>query len=104
MAKSMSHLDWTDVAMMTGALEALHTCRVEWTVTARGQGHNGGLHVTMDGVFSVLPGSDLPKRVGVTGDWPSGYARSFEGLVYNLLWQLDYAIGRAYEQMELPGA
>jgi hypothetical protein len=47
----------------------------------------------------VLPGSDLPKVVSVHMNWPSKAAATFDGLCYNLLWQLDYAIQQAYEQM-----
>jgi hypothetical protein len=32
-------------------------------------------------------------------NWPSKAAATFDGLCYNLLWQLDYAIQQAYEQM-----
>lgn len=86
---------------MVAALEELHTCRVNVVFTTRGGGHNGGMHIAVDAVFNVLPGSDLPKTVSVNAEWPSKKARSEMGLVYNLLWQLDYAIGQAYEQMTL---
>jgi hypothetical protein len=101
MGKSTSQLDWTDVAMMTGAIEGLHTCRVEWHATTAGQGHNGSFHIACSATFTTLPGSDLPKVVVVNAVWPSAKARTFEGLWYNLLWQLDYAISQAYEQMGL---
>jgi hypothetical protein len=101
---SSNGIDVTDVGMMVSALESLHTTRVVIQITTRGAGHNGGLHIGVDALFNVLPGSDLPKVVSVNADWPSTKARSFLGLMYNLLWQLDYAIQQAYEQMPLPGA
>jgi hypothetical protein len=49
--------------------------------------------------FAVLPGSDLPKVVEVWAEWPTTKAKTELGLIYNLVWQLDYAIQQAYEQM-----
>lgn len=101
---SSSGIDWTDVMAMAGAIEELHTCVVSVVFTTAGKGLNGGMHIDVNALFAVLPGSDLPKSVSVTADWPSRKARSVMGLVYNLFWQLDYAIGQAYEQMPLPKA
>jgi len=84
---------------MTGAVEAMHQCRVVWTVTTRGEAHIGGITIDCVAVFSTLPGSDLPKEVKVTHNWPTKVAANMAGLWYNLLWQLDYAIQQAYEQM-----
>ncbi len=86
---------------MVAALESLHTCRVSIRLTTLGRGHNGGGLICVDAHFDVLPGSNLPPTVSVNAEWPSKKARSEWGLVYNLLWQLDYAIGQAYEQMTL---
>ncbi len=98
---SSGQIAWTDIMAMAAAMESLHTCVVSVVFTTRGQGHNGGMHIDVSAAFNVLPGSDLPKDVSVNADWPSGKARSEMGLVYNLMWQLDYAIGQAYEQMTL---
>jgi len=98
---SSGSIAWTDIMAMAGAIESLHSCRVDVVFTTLGQGHNGGMHIVVNARFDVLPGSDLPKIVSVDADWPSGKARSEVGLVYNLFWQLDYAIGQAYEQMTL---
>lgn len=101
MAERTTSLDWTDVAMMMSAISTMHTCRVEWTATTVGKGHSGHMHISLWATFDVVPNSDLPRIVSVSGQWPSSQARSFEGLIYNLLWQLDYAIGQAYEQMTI---
>lgn len=99
MGKYSTGLDWSAVMAMAGALESTHTCRVELTVTTRGQAHNGSMHLVIKALFDTLPGSDLPKAVEVRSDYPTSKCKTVEGLVYNLLWQLDYAIGQAYEQM-----
>lgn len=101
MGKYSTGIDWTTVAAMIGAIEAMHTCRVALTVTTRGQAHNGSLTFVLEAQFNTLPGSDLPKVVKVEHHWPSNAARTVEGLVYNLCWQLDYAIQQAYEQMTI---
>lgn len=101
MGKYGTGIGMTDVAAMMKAVEAMHTCHVEFTVQTRGMGVDGSLRIECAAVFDVLPGSDLPKRVGVEHFWPSKAVSTYDGLCYNLLWQLDYAIQQAYEQMPL---
>lgn len=91
----------TDVAAMMKAVEAMHTCRVEYRVQTVGKEVSGRMHIDCEANFDVLPGSDLPKVVRVGMDWPNKAAATFDGLCYNLLWQLDYAIQQAYEQMTI---
>lgn len=94
----------TDVAAMMKAIEGMHTCRVEFRVLTSGKGVNGSMLIVCAASFELLPGSTLPKEVHVEHVWPSAAASTFDGLCYNLLWQLDFAIQKAYEQMILPGA
>lgn len=101
MGKSMSGIGMTDVAAMMKAIEALHSCDVEFRVRTRSKQPGGSLVIDLAAVFHTLPGSDLPGRVAVENVWPSKAASTFDGLCYNLLWQLDYAIQQAYEQMPL---
>lgn len=101
MGKFTTGIGLTDGIAMMGAIEALHECRVVLTVTPRGQGHNGIASIELGATFATLPGSDLPKVVKVEHKWPSRANATFEGLLYNLCWQLDYAIQQAYEQMPL---
>lgn len=101
MGKYSSGIGMTDAVAMMGAIEAMHECRVELIGTTRGQAHNGSMHVVLRATFNVLPGSELPVVVAVEHTWPSRAAASFEGLLYNLCWQLDYAIQKAYEQMTI---
>jgi len=101
MGKYTSGVGVTEAIAMMGAIEAMHECRVKLTVTTRGQAHNGGAQIALEATFPVIPGSDLPKVVEVTHVWPTRAVSTFEGLFYNLCWQLDYAIQQAYEQMPL---
>lgn len=91
----------TDVAAMMKAIEALHSARVEFRVRTLGKDVSGRMRIDCVAAFDVLPGSSLPVEVGVGMDWPNKAAATFDGLCYNLLWQLDYAIQKAYEQMPL---
>jgi len=101
MGKYGTGIGMTDVGAMMKAIEAMHSCRVEFRVQTAGKDVSGSMHIVCEASFDVLPGSDLPKLVGVEHTWPSSAARTFDGLCYNLLWQLDYAIQKAYEQMPL---
>lgn len=101
MGKYSGGIGLTEGIAMMGAIEAMHGCRAKLTVTTRGQAHNGCAHIELEAVFPVLPGSELPRVVKVEHDWPTRAVRTFEGLLYNLAWQLDYAIQQAYEQMKL---
>jgi hypothetical protein len=100
--KSTNGPDWTDVATMMNAIGSLHGCQVVLTVTANTQGHNGSLCVLAEAKFDLLPGSSLPKIVSILEQWPGNRGRGFDDVCYNAVWQLDYAIGRAYENAILP--
>lgn len=101
MGKPSNGPDWTDVLMTMNAVEVTHTCRVKLTITAAGQGRSGGGKVVATALFDTLPGSDLPKQVETELTWPSGKGLGLVGSAYRLLLELDYAIGRSYEQMLL---
>jgi len=101
MGKYGSGIGMTDVAAMMKAIEAMHTCHVEFHVRTDGKDVGGRFHIDCVATFTTLPGSDLPKDVSVWQLWPNKAAATFDGLCYNLLWQLDYAIQKAYEEMPL---
>ena len=101
MGKYGSGIGMSEAIAMMGAIEAMHTCRVELIGTTRGQAHNGSMRIELRAHFDVLPGSDLAKEVSVYHTWPSRTAATFEGLLYNLCWQLDFAIQKAYDQLPL---
>lgn len=101
MGKYGSGVGMTDVAAMMKAIEALHDCQVEFHVRTHGKGVDGTINTVCMASFVTLPGSDLPKVVLVEMRWPNNAAATYEGMLYNLLWQLDYAIQKAYEQLAL---
>jgi hypothetical protein len=101
--KSSNGPDMTDIAMMTGALETLHECRVSFTATTLGTGHEGILHLRLCATFNVLPGSSHPETVEVNSQWPNMMGTALEGTWFRGLYDLDFAIGEAYQQRFLPG-
>jgi len=101
MGKYSSGVGMTDVGAMMKAVEALHTCDVVFHVRTSGRDVSGRMQIACEAIFPVLPGSDLPRNIVVTHVWPTAAASTFDGLCYNLLWQLDYAIQQAYEQMPI---
>lgn len=101
MGKYGSGVSMTDVAAMMKAVEAMHSASVVFHVRTDGRDVGGRMNIACVATFDVLPGSDLPEIVRVHMDWPNKAAATFDGLCYNLLWQLDYAIQKAYEQMPL---
>lgn len=103
MGKSSNGPDMTDIAMMMGALETLHECRVSLTATTLGQGHEGILHLRLVARFEVLPGSAHPPAVEVNSQWPNSLGTDLEGTWFRGLYDLDFAIGEAYQQRFLPG-
>lgn len=103
MGKSSNGPDMTDIATMMGALESLHECRVSLTVTTRGQGHNGIFHLLLSATFDVLLGSVRPSIVTVESQWPNAMGTDFEGTFFRGLYDLDFAVGEAYQQRFLPG-
>lgn len=101
MSKYTTGIALTDGIAMMGAIESMHECHASLTVTTRGQAHNGCALIVLEATFATLPDSDLPQVVRVEHVWPTKAVSTFEGLLYNLCWQLDYAIQQAYEQMPL---
>lgn len=91
----------TDVAAMMKAVEALHDCQVAFHVRTAGKDVSGRINTECEATFQVLPGSELPKVVSTSMIWPNKAAATYDGMLYNLLWQLDFAIQKAYEQMTL---
>ncbi len=92
----------TDVGAMMRAIESMHDCRVEFHVRTLTRQPAGAIAIVCDATFERLPDSELPKRCRVEHSWPSKVASTFDGLLYNLLWQLDLAIQQAYEQAKFP--
>ena len=104
MGKSMDGPDMTDIIVMMRTLEAVHNAHVELTCSPDGIGSSGSGLVTVAARFDLLPGSCLPPAVAVVSKWPNSHGRTFCGHLYNELWQLDWAISQAYNQLPLAPA
>lgn len=94
--------DWTDVLMMARAMETLHECRIRLAVTPAMLGHNGSGVVEISAAWDRLKESRMPSNVVVQSTWPTARNLPIEGVVYKLLWELDYRISEIYEQQKIP--
>lgn len=97
----MNGPDGLDVAATMKALEALHTGHVEVVLSPDGIGFNASVSTICRMRFDVLPGSDLPPSVEVTGTWPCRDHKTLTSHLYAGLFQLDFAISKVYKQEEL---
>lgn len=93
--------DWIDVEMLIRAIGSLHSGAAGLTILQRGIGATGGLSVGASIMFNVLPGSSVPEAITVTKDWPCSAHRTLAGHCFALLHELDFAIGKAYENEAL---
>lgn len=93
--------DWTDIEGMMRAMGSLHSGHVEVQVSPVGTGFGTGVQVEARMCFEVLPGSALPAVVSVTKPYPSNGHGTMASLVFSLLYELDYAIGKVYKQESL---
>jgi hypothetical protein len=100
-AKSTNGPDWTDVEMMLRSIGVLHGTSVGITLLPRGIGATGGLSVGANCIFDVVPGSEREECISVTKDWPCMQHADLASHCFALLHELDYQIGRAYEQKTL---
>lgn len=99
--ESTSGPDWIDVEGMMRAIQALHSGAVELTVRPIGIGFGTGVCVTARMSFDVLPGSILPPVVEVKRGWPCDQHKRMVAHCFSLLYELDSAIGRVYQQETL---
>lgn len=104
MGKSTNQPDATDVAMMMGAMESLHDCRVECRVTTAGQGQNGIMTILLVAKFVVVGALNNQVEIATKSQYPCTECRSLDTHIFRGLYSLDFAIGAAYAQEKLPGA
>lgn len=104
MAKSTNTPDETDVETMMRAIEALHGGQVTMTVSPGGIGSTGGLAIVLTHRLPAVPGVEEDTEQLVTNRWPCPHHRHFWSCIFEGLYRLDSAIGRAYIQVELPKA
>jgi hypothetical protein len=93
--------DWIDVEILMRAIGGLHTAHVALVVSPFGIGATGGLEVTANALFDLLPGSALPEGVGVTKRWPCVTHKTFAAHAFALLHELDFAISKVYQNESL---
>jgi len=86
--------DWIDLEMMMRALQGVYQCRVAVMFSPAGIGSTGGGTVTVRADFDVAPGGSAAEPTTVEAHWPEMYARTIEGLVFDLLWKLDWKISQ----------
>lgn len=100
--KSTNGPDWTDLEAMMRALEGLHGGAVVLSVSTVGIGASGGLAWSAVHSLETLGEHVTHSGVGVDGLWPCTDCATMEGLLYQLLWRLDFAIGANYQQQKIP--
>lgn len=93
--------DVLDCAGLMSAIQSLHSAHIAVIVSPGGTGFATTVDVAVSALFEVLPGSALSGGVATHSEWPDKEGRSFWGLVYNLLWQLDEEIGKVYKNEEI---
>lgn len=93
--------DWIDIEGYLRAMGALHSGHVGFLVRPHGTGFTGGLDIGAVMTFDVLPGSSLPKEVVVTRGWPCNEHQQLTSHVMALLYELDFAVGKVYNQSSL---
>lgn len=98
---SSKNPDWTDVEGYLRAMGALHSGHVGLLVSPHGIGFTGGLEVVALMAFDVLPGSSLPPEVRVSRGWPCNEHTTLAGHCLTLLYELDFAVGKVYNQSSL---
>jgi len=71
------------------------------TLLPRGIGSNGGLEIGASILFDVLPGSSIPDCVSTIKNWPCASHETLPGHCYALLLELDWKIGKVYQNETL---
>lgn len=93
--------DWTDVEMMMRAIGAVHSGHIAVIISPNGTGATGGVDVAASMIFDVLPGSSLPATVATSSVWPCSTHKTLAAHAFEALHQLDFEIGRTYENSKL---
>lgn len=93
--------DWIDVISLMQAIGSLHSGHVEVKEYLDGTGFATIVMVQAMISFDVLPGSSLPPTVSVEEEYPCDKHATFAAHVFSLLYQLDYQIGKVYNQESL---
>jgi len=103
MGKSLSSgVGWSEVTNLMAALQGIHECTVELTITTGGQGHNGLLAFMAYAWVPTVEAHQTREIGRVSGTWPDKRHPSVESAVFNAMYDLDRDIGRQYAQKPLP--
>lgn len=101
MGKSLSGIDWIDVATLMNGLESIHEVSIEWTVSTPTRGAGGLLAFTVYAWTPTVEAQQTREIARISGIWPDKERPTFDGYVFNKLYELDKLIGQAYAQKEL---
>jgi hypothetical protein len=83
------------------SISTFHSGNVVLTVSPRGIGAGGGLITDLVYSCEVVPASSIPPGVGCQSNWPCPEHATLAAHVFAQLYDLDYAVARAYEQKVL---
>lgn len=93
--------DWTDVTAMMEAVQELHSVGVTLLMSPDGMSGSSVLRVTAVATLKEPRGLVANSSVSRWRKWPSRDAKTFEGLVYRLLHEIDRDCGQFWHQGEL---
>jgi len=102
LVRHSSGIEWMDVKNLWSALEGIHELLVELTVTTRSRQPGGVLAITLIAWVPSVEAHHTTEVAKIDGFWPDGVRPTFASYVFNALYDLDRAIGKAYSQKELP--
>lgn len=94
-------VDWIDVTTLMTGLQGIHECNVELTITTGTQGHNGMLSFTVLAWTPTVEAHQIRTIAEVKKSWPDKVHPTFDSAVFAALYELDRAIGKAYEQKKI---
>jgi hypothetical protein len=97
-----SGITMSDVMYLLSGLESIHECRVELTVRTAGLAGNSMLDTTALAWVPTVEAQQTKTVATVTKSWPDKQHPTYDSFVFNLLYDLDREIGRAYMQEEIP--
>jgi len=102
--------DWSDIAQTIRVIETTHSATLECRVKTDGARFAGSVVVEVKATLPKLIGPARPYTLLLYSVWPSVKAKTFEGLLYGLLLQMDHRLGAeaykqaAFEDFPLPRA
>ena len=91
-------ITWTEVATLMEGLQGIHECTCELTITTGGQGHNGGLTITVLAWVPVVEPHQTEEVGKVIRLFPNRTNPTMESAIFSALYELDRVIGKHYEQ------